>query len=68
MTGATVRRYRSASPAAAALLGVLVVVLAAALVPLSISARQNPLTNGAESLVVLPFGAVGFVVAQRQAR
>jgi hypothetical protein len=42
-------------------------VLAAVLVPLSILARQNPLTNGGESLVVLPFGAVGFVVARRRA-
>jgi hypothetical protein len=41
-------------------------VLATALVPLSILARQNPATNGGETLVVLPFAAAGFVVARRQ--
>ncbi len=57
---------RLASPATAAVLGVLVLVLAAALVPLSILARQNPLTNGGQTLIVMPFAVVGFVVAVRR--
>jgi hypothetical protein len=57
---------RPASSVTAALLVVLVLALAVALVPLSILARQNPLTNGGETVVVLPFAAVGFVVARRQ--
>ncbi len=59
------RRF-SVSSVTATVLGVLMLVLAAALVPLSILARQNPATNGGETLVVLPFAAAGFVVARRQ--
>jgi hypothetical protein len=43
-----------------------VLVLAVALVPLAILARQNPDTNGGETLLVLPFAAVGFVLARRR--
>jgi hypothetical protein len=41
-------------------------VLAAALVPLAILARQNPDTNGGQALLVLPFAVVGFLVALRR--
>jgi hypothetical protein len=59
-------RHFSASSVTATVLGILMLVLAVALVPLSILARQNPATNGGETLVVLPFAAAGFVVARRQ--
>jgi hypothetical protein len=43
-----------------------VLVLAVALVPLAILARQNADTNGGQTLLVLPFAAVGFVLAWRR--
>jgi hypothetical protein len=57
---------RLASPMTAAVLGILVLVLAAALIPLSILAGQSPLTNGGQTLIVMPFAVVGFVVAVRR--
>jgi hypothetical protein len=66
----TARRLRLAPPviatAFATALGITVLVLAVALVPLAILARQNPDTNGGETLLVLPFAAVGFVLARRR--
>jgi hypothetical protein len=50
----------------ASALGLAVLALAVALVPLSILARQNPLANGGETLIVAPFAAVGFVLAWRR--
>ena len=52
----------------ALVLGVLFAVLAAALVPLSLAARQSPLVNGGEALGSIPFAAVGVVIARRQPR
>jgi hypothetical protein len=57
-----------ASPATATVLAVLVVLLAAAAVPLNILARQNVLVNAAELLVSVPMGVVGLIVARRQPR
>jgi hypothetical protein len=57
---------RVASPVTAAVLGVLVLVLAVALIPLSILAHQSPLINGGQTLIVMPFAVVGFVVAVRR--
>ena len=54
------------SPATAAALAVVVVLLAAALVPLSLLARQNVLSNVGSNAVFLPMAAVGLVVARRQ--
>ena len=48
------------------LLGYGVLALALALIPLSILARQNVLTNGGQTLIVMPFAVVGFVVAVRR--
>ena len=62
----TVGRLRLAPLVIATALGVAVLMLAVALVPLAILARQNPDTNGGETLLVLPFAAVGFVLARRR--
>ena len=62
----TGRRLRLAPPVIATVLGIAVLVLAAALVPLAILARQNPDTNGGQALLVLPFAVVGFLVALRR--
>jgi hypothetical protein len=63
------RRFRLASPRAAALaLGVVFAVVALALVPLSLLARQSPQVNGGEALGAVPFGVVGFVLARRVPR
>jgi hypothetical protein len=56
-------RWRLVSPGMAVVLGVAVVLLVAAAVPLAILGRD--LSQG---IVVLPFGVVGFVVAWRQSR
>jgi hypothetical protein len=50
----------------AAVLGVLVLVLVASLIPLSILARQSVWTNGGQTLIVIPFAVVGFVIAVRR--
>ena len=57
---------RVASPVTAAVLGVLVLVLVASLIPLSILARQSVWTNGGQTLIVIPFAVVGFVIAVRR--
>jgi hypothetical protein len=64
--GVAGRRLRLASPATAAALAVAVVLLAAALVPLSLLARQNVLSDVGSNAVFLPMAAAGLVVARRQ--
>jgi hypothetical protein len=49
-------------------LGVLVLLLAVAVIPLSMLARQDLLGNTAELAIGVPMGAVGFLVARRQPR
>ena len=63
---ATGRRSWLASAAAANALAVLVVLLAAAVIPLNVLARQNVLANAALLAISLPMGAVGLIVARRQ--
>ena len=61
------RKTRSAGAGAALAAGLLTVLLAAAMVPLSVAAHQNPVTTVTETLAVtLPFAAVGLIVAMRQ--
>jgi hypothetical protein len=55
-----------ASPAAASALGVLIVLLAAAVIPLDVLARQGVLANAAQLVVGVPMAAVGLIVARRQ--
>jgi hypothetical protein len=62
------RRLALASPATAAVLGVLIVLLAAAVIPLTVLARQPVAGNAAQLLVGVPMGVVGFIVARRQPR
>jgi hypothetical protein len=59
------RRFRLASPRTAMALVILFAVVALALVPLSLLARQSPQVNGGEALGAVPFGVVGFVLARR---
>ena len=68
MTAATPgrRRFRPGLKAPALALGVVVALLAVALVPLAIAARHNPLTSGAGLAFTVPFAAVGVLVARRQ--
>jgi hypothetical protein len=49
-------------------LGALVLLLALAVIPLSLWARQDLLGNTAELAIGVPMGAVGFLVARRQPR
>ena len=44
----------------------LVVLLAAAVIPLNVMARQNVLANAAQLAIGLPICAVGLIVARRQ--
>ena len=44
----------------------LVVLLAIAVIPLDVLARQNVLVNAVQLLTVVPMAAVGFIVARRQ--
>jgi hypothetical protein len=54
-------------PATAWALAGLMVLLAIALIPLSLAARQNPLvTGGPDIAVAVPFAAVGLVVARHR--
>ena len=63
------RHSRLTSPASASVLAGLVLVLAVALIPLSLAARQNPLaTGGTEIAIAVSFGAVGLVVAWHRPR
>jgi hypothetical protein len=55
-----------ASPGTATALLVVVLLLAAALIPLTVLARQNALANAALLAISLPMGAVGLIVARRQ--
>ncbi len=53
---------------AALTLGILVLLLAVAVIPLSLLAKQDLLANTAELAIGVPMGAVGFLVARRQPR
>jgi hypothetical protein len=53
-------------PGAATALAVLIVLLAAAVIPLSVLARQNVLTNATQLGFGLPIGLVGFIITRRQ--
>jgi hypothetical protein len=53
---------------AASALGALVLLLAVAVIPLSLWARQDLIGNTAELSIGVPMGAVGFLVARRQPR
>jgi hypothetical protein len=65
MTAQSARRWPSS---AAVALGALVLLLAAAVVPLSLWAGQDLVGNTAELTIGLPMGAVGYLVARRQPR
>ncbi len=68
-TQVTARRFGSASPVAAAVLAVLVVLLAGASVPLYALTHQNVLADGGENIALaVIFGSVGLVIARRQPR
>jgi len=69
ITGASSRRLRLASPAAATALGVLTIAVTLASVPLEHFAHQLTVSNVVlPSLVVLIYTAVGVLVARRQPR
>jgi hypothetical protein len=59
-------RFRLASSVTSTGLSVAVVLLAAAVIPLSVVARQNVLVNAAQLAIGVPMTAVGFIVARRQ--
>jgi hypothetical protein len=61
-------RSRLTSPATAAALGVVLALLAAAVIPLSMLAHQSVLANATQLITGLPLGVVGFIVARRQPR
>jgi len=60
------RRSWPAAPAAADGLAALVVLLAAAVIPLDAWARQNVLVNAVQLMAGVPMAAVGLIVARRQ--
>ena len=60
------RRFRAAPKTAALVLGVVLVLLTAALIPLSVPARQSPLVNGGEAFGAVLFAPVGVLLARRQ--
>ncbi len=60
------RRSWLASPATASALAALAGLLAAAVIPLDVLARQNVLANSALLAISLPMCAVGLIVARRQ--
>jgi hypothetical protein len=62
------RCFWLASPAAAAGLAVLVLLLAAAVVPLALIARQGVLSNVGQVVPFLPIAAVGLVIAWHRPR
>ena len=55
-----------ASPGTPTALLVVVLLLAAAVIPLTVLARQNVLANAALLAISLPMGVVGLIVARRQ--
>jgi hypothetical protein len=63
MTG---RSFWLASPGTATVLAVLVLVLAAAVIPLSALAHQSVRANAAQLVIGLPIVAAGFIIARRQ--
>jgi hypothetical protein len=64
----TRRRARLATPVTATAVGVVILVLAVALVPLSLLGRQSVLSNVSQVAPFLPLAAVGLIVARRQPR
>ena len=62
------RRARLIPRHAALVLAAVFVLLVAALVPLSLLARQTPVVNGGETVGAIPFGVVGLLIARRQPR
>ncbi len=63
------RHSRLASPASASVLAALTLVLAVAMIPLSLATRQNPLATGGPNVVVsVAFAVVGVVVAWHRPR
>jgi hypothetical protein len=65
-TQVAARRFWLASPATA--LAVLVLLLAAAVVPLALVAHQGVLSNVGQVVPFLPIAAVGFVIARHRPR
>jgi len=63
---AAARRLGQASQRAVTALAVLIVLLAAAVIPLNMLAHQNVLENAAQLLISVPIGVLGFIVARRQ--
>jgi hypothetical protein len=62
------RRFWLAAPATATVLAVLVLLLAAAVVPLALAARQDVLSNAGQVVPFLPIAAVGLVIARHRPR
>ena len=62
------RRVRTASPAVALALGIVLAALAAAVIPLSLLARQSPAVNGGEAVAAVLFAPVGVFLAWRVPR
>jgi len=64
----SLRRFRPSLKAVANGAGILVLVLAVAVFPLSALAHQNVLSNASQVVIFLPIAAVGLVVARRLPR
>jgi hypothetical protein len=62
------RRFWLASPATATVLALLVLLLAAAVVPLALVAHRGVLSNIGQVVPFLPIAAVGFVIARHRPR
>ena len=67
-TQVAAQRFWLASPAIATALAVLVLLLAAAVVPLALVAHQGVLSNVGQVAPFLPIAAVGFVIARHRPR
>jgi hypothetical protein len=67
-TQVAARRFWLASPATATVLAVLVLLLAAAVVPLALVAHQGVLSNVGQVVPFLPIAAVGVVIARHRPR
>lgn len=63
-----IARPRLALPAFASAIALLALLLAVALVPLSVLARQNVASNAGQVVTYLAIAATGLVVARRQPR